>query len=50
MLEFVKEKYSMKIENLKDFVIMLFVLVSDLYEKYTPTEIQHRNGVKRMRE
>lgn len=48
MLEFVKEKYSMKIENLKDFVIMLFVLVSDLYEKYTPTEIQHRNGVKRM--
>lgn len=48
MLEFLKEKYSMKIENLKDFVIMTFVLVSDLYKYYALPAIPRRNGMKRM--
>lgn len=48
MLEFVQEEYNTKIENLKDFILVAFVLVSDLYEKYAPAEIRHRNGVDRM--
>ena len=48
MLEFVQKKYSTEIENLKDFILVAFVLIRDLYEKYTPTETRHRNGVKRM--
>lgn len=49
MLEFDKKYYSTGIENRKDLLTKIYILVDDLYAEYTPTEIQQRKGINRMK-
>lgn len=37
-----QDYYNMRIENLKDFVTVIFVLVDDLYNEHIPEEIKNR--------
>jgi hypothetical protein len=44
MLEY--KNYSIKeIENLKDFVIVTYVIIDDIYQKVTPTHIANRCNI-----
>jgi transposase len=49
MLEFDKKEYITNIENLKDLVTTIFTIISDIYERVTPTEIKQRKGIKGMK-
>ena len=49
LLEFDKEQYNTNIRNLKDFIASAFVIISDLYAKVTPTKIQERKNVNRLK-
>ena len=49
MLEFDKEKYITNIENLKDLITTIFMIISDIYEGVTPTEIKQQKGIQAMK-
>jgi hypothetical protein len=49
LLEFDKEQYSTNIKDLKDFIASVFVIISDLYAKVTPTSIKERKNVYRLK-
>ncbi|MDK2801175.1 MAG: hypothetical protein PWQ70_2794 [Clostridiales bacterium] len=45
MLELDRNYYIKEIENLKDFVIVAYVLIDDIYHKVTPTHIVNRCNI-----
>ena len=49
MLEFDKGQYSTNIRDLKDFITSVYVIISDLYTKVTPTSVKERKNVQRLK-
>lgn len=46
MLELHKDYCIKEIENLKDFITVVFVIIDDIYDKVTPTHIANRCNIK----
>lgn len=44
MLEF-KKDYTIEINNLKDFITVIFVIIDDFYHKVTPAHIKNRRNI-----
>ena len=45
MLKF-QSNYNTTIENLEDFILIVFVLIDDLYQEYTPSSISQRRQIQ----
>ena len=44
MLKF-QEDYSITHQSFKDFILVVFVLVDDLYKKVAPKSVKHRPNI-----
>lgn len=49
MLEFDKAQYSTNIKDLKDFIAIVFVIISDLYAKVAPTSVKKRKNIYKLK-
>jgi len=49
LLEFDKTQYNTSIKDLKDFITIVFVVISDLYAKVAPTNVKNRKNVDRLK-